>query len=194
MPSPMIHLLVAYEINPKAPDLFWVGNFAPDYTNDRQLKDEIHFRNVPNRMEALVQFREKIDNKNPFEFGWLLHLFVDACWDEIMIPAFQQKYKDYCNDQDWFIRYRKEITLASHYLYHHIDWAPHIWEQILKADLSSVTSVLPITQYENQWYRDRVYTKHVESDVNSVSLEYDEEQLLDFSRKTALKYIEWLEG
>lgn len=38
MPSPMIHLLVAYEINPKAPDLFWVGNFAPDYINDRQKK------------------------------------------------------------------------------------------------------------------------------------------------------------
>lgn len=192
MPSTMIHLLVAYEINPKASDLFWVGNFAPDYTNDRHLKDEIHLRNVSNRLEALIQFKKMIDNENPFESGWLLHLFVDACWDEIMIPAFQQKYKDNCEYQHWFIKYREETGLASYYLYHHIDWAPHIWGQILKADLSSVTSALPITQYENEWYRDRVYRKHSESNFNSVSLEYNEEQLLDFSRKTALKYMEWL--
>lgn len=192
MPSTMIHLLVAYEINPKAPDSFWVGNFAPDYTNDRQLKDEIHLRNASNRMEALRQFRKKIDNNNPFESGWLLHLFVDACWDENMIPAFQQKYKNNCAYQHWFIKYREEIGLASYYLYHHIDWAPKIWDQILNADLSSMTSVLPITQYESEWYRDRVYQKHSESNFNSISLEYNEEQLLDFSRKTAAKYMKWL--
>lgn len=192
MPSTMIHLLVAYEINPKAPDLFWVGNFAPDYTNDRQLKDEIHFRNASNRMEALRQLRKKIDNDNPFESGWLLHLFVDACWDEIMIPAFQQKYKNSSAFQHWFIKYREETGLASYYLYHHIDWLPQIWAQILNADLSIIKSQLPITQYEIEWYRDRVYKKHSESNINSVSLEYNEEQLLEFSRKTAHKYMEWL--
>lgn len=108
MPSPMIHLLVAYEINPKASDSFWVGNIAPDYTNDRQLKDEIHFRNSENRLEELRQLRNKIDKNNPFESGWLLHLFVDKCWDEIMIPAFQQKYKNSSVFHDWFIKYKKK--------------------------------------------------------------------------------------
>ena len=192
MPSPMIHLLVAYEINPKAPDLFWVGNIAPDYTNDRQLKDEIHFRNSTNRLETIRQLRNRIDNNNPFESGWLLHLFVDKCWDEIMIPAFQQKYKNSSALHDWFIKYREETALASFYLYHHMDWSPQIWAQILNADLSIITSELPITQYEAEWYRDALYRRHSESNNNSLSQEYTEEQLLDFSRKTAHKYMEWL--
>jgi hypothetical protein len=192
MPSTMIHLLVAYEINPKAPDLFWIGNFAPDYTNDRQFKDEIHLRNTVNRMEALKKLREKIDDNNPFESGWLLHLFVDACWDKMMIPAFQQKYENNCVDQDWFIKYREEISLASYYLYHHTDWAPQIWIKILNADLSSIVSVLPITQHETEWYRKRLYSRHAESNFNSVSAEYDKEQIMSFSRKTVLKYKEWM--
>ncbi len=191
MPSPMIHLLVAYEINPEAPDLFWVGNFAPDYTNERHLKDEIHLRNVPDRMEALRQLRKKIAQNNPFEAGWLLHLFVDACWDEIMIPTFQAKYKNNSAVQDWFTKYREETILASFYLYHHLDWAASIWAQIIKADLSRISSKLPITQNEAEWYRERVYRRHLESKIDSVSLEYQEAQLLKFSRSTALKYLEW---
>lgn len=187
MPSPMIHLLAAYEINPEAPDLFWVGNLVPDYTNDRQLKDEIHFRNASNRMDALSQLRKNINYNNPFESGWLFHLFVDACWDE-KIPVFQQKYRV----QDWFIKYREETALASFYLYHHMDWAPQVWAQILRADLSNIPSELPITQCEAEGYRDRLYKRHSESKIDSVSMEYNEELLLDFSRKTAYKYREWI--
>ena len=190
MPSPMIHLLVAYETNPKAQDLFWVGNFAPDYINDRQLKDELHFRNSSNRLEALRQFKSKINIANPFEAGWLLHLFVDACWDETMIPAFQKKY----NIPDWFVKYRGETALASFYLYHHMDWAPKVWTQILKADLSSIPTTLPITQYDVELYRDRLYKRHSESKADSVSLEYDEELLLNFSQTTSCKYKKWIES
>lgn len=194
MPSPMIHLLIAYEIDPKAPDLFWVGNFAPDYTNDRQLKDEIHFRNTSNRLEALRQFRQKIDTSNSFEAGWLLHLFVDACWDEIMISVFRQNYQNNYASQDWFVKYREETTLASFYLYHHMDWAHQIWAQILDADLSTIPTVLPILQHEAEWYRERLYKRHLESDINSESIEYSEKRLLEFSRETAHKYAEWMKG
>ena len=186
----MVHLLVAYEINPTALASFWVGNFAPDYTNNRQLKDEIHFRNAFNRMEALKQLRENINNNNPFEAGWLLHLYVDACWDEIMISAFQKKYRI----QDWFIKYREETALASFYLYHHMDWAPKVWAQILKADLSHIPSELPITQCEAEWFRDRLYRRHSESKIDSISSEYTEEVLLDFTRKTAYRYGEWMKA
>lgn len=192
MPSTMIHLLVAHEINPEALDLFWVGNFAPDYTNDRQIKDEIHLRNSSNRMQALSQLRNKIDGSNPFEAGWLLHLFVDACWDEVMLPAFQQKYENKSTDQQWFFKYRDEIGLASYYLYHHMNWAPQIWAQIKNADLSSISSVLPITQQENEYYRDRVYSRHAQSNSDSLSSEYDEERLLTFTYETAYKFWEWL--
>lgn len=69
MPSTMIHLLIAHELRPDAEDLFWVGNFAPDYTNDRLLKDAIHFRNSSDCWEALNQLKSIIDSKNPFEAG-----------------------------------------------------------------------------------------------------------------------------
>jgi len=192
MPSTMIHLLVAHEIKPKSPDLFWVGNFAPDFTNDRQIKDEIHLRNAVNRFEALRQFRKTINDNDPFESGWLLHLFVDACWDEIKISAFQQKHKNNPDDEQWFLKYRQEIVLASYYLFHHMDWAPQIWNQILKADLSSIQSQLPITRNQIEWLREMVYKKHSESNVNSLSIEYNKEQLLDFSRETALRYKDWV--
>ncbi|KNY25650.1 hypothetical protein [Pseudobacteroides cellulosolvens] len=192
MPSTMIHLLAAYEINPEASDLFWVGNFVPDYTNDRKFKDEIHFRNTSNRMEALRQLRKKIDNNNPFETGWLVHLFVDACWDEIMIPAFKEKYINNSACENWFVKYREETGLASYYLYHHIDWAPRIWAQIINADLSVIKTELPITQYDMDSYRERVYKRHSESNINSISLEYNEEKIFNFCKNTARKYMEWL--
>ncbi|OQA13321.1 MAG: hypothetical protein BWY64_03677 [bacterium ADurb.Bin363] len=191
MPSTMIHLLVAYEINPVASDLFWFGNFAPDYINDRTLKDKIHFRDNPNRMEALRQFRKKFKNDNSFEAGWLLHLFVDACWDELMIPPFQQKYKDNPAFQDWFLKYRQEIGLASFYLYHHLEWTSKIWSQILNADLSTISRDVPITQNEAELYRSIVYKKHSESSIHSFSIEYSKDLIFDFSKKTAEKYIDW---
>ena len=41
MPSTMIHLLVARAAEPAAPLDFYLGSFAPDYTNERALKDHI---------------------------------------------------------------------------------------------------------------------------------------------------------
>lgn len=192
MPSPMIHLLVAYYANPKAPDLFWVGNIAPDYMNDRQYKDEIHLRNASNRMESLGQLRKGFVDINPFEIGWLLHLFTDACWDETMIPAFQQKHKDARTFEDWFVKYREQTLSASFYLYHHCTWTHQIWAQILNADLTYISSKLPITRHDAEGFRDRVYKRHFESDQNSASLEYREDLLFDFSQKTARKFMEWL--
>lgn len=188
MPSPMIHLLIAYQINPTEPDSFWIGSIAPDYTDDRKLKDQIHFRNVPDRMAVLNQLRRRIDKNNPFACGWLLHLFVDACWDEIMIPAFQQKYIF----QDWFIKYREETALASFYLFHHMDWTYQLWTQILNADFASNVQDLPVSQYEVEMYRDRVYKRHSESNIDSLSSEYPEDLLLEFSRSTAHKYMQWI--
>jgi hypothetical protein len=146
MPSPMIHLLTAHEVNPNAHALFWVGNLAPDYINERELKDKIHFRNHPKRIEALAKLKTEIDIANPFEEGWLLHLFTDLYWDEIYIPIFKEKCKKSNATSDWFTNYRKETTLASFYIYHNFDWSQHVWNKILNANLKTLSSHLPITQ------------------------------------------------
>lgn len=64
MPSTMIHLLVARELRPEAPGLYWVGNFAPDSVDERLRKDEIHLRTVPDRTAALAQLRKTLDLEN----------------------------------------------------------------------------------------------------------------------------------
>ena len=192
MPSLMIHLLTAYEVNKNGSDLFWIGNFAPDYINDRKTKDTVHFRDSSNRLESLNKLKNEIDSNNQFESGWLLHLFVDSCWDEKMIPAFKEKYKFYDTTQDWFIKYREETSLASYYLYHKYEWAAKMWEQILNADLSSLNSNLPVTQSDIKGYIERIYKRHSESDINSVSTEYSEEIVVEFAKNTANLYIEWI--
>ena len=77
MPSSMIHLLAAHELEPAAPGLFWAGNLAPDYTNDRPVKDRIHLRDAADRIAALTELKHTLRPDDPFERGWLLHLFVD---------------------------------------------------------------------------------------------------------------------
>ena len=192
MPSLMIHLLTAYEVNKNGSDLFWIGNFAPDYINDRKTKDTVHFRDSSNRLESLNKLKNEIDSNNQFESGWLLHLFVDSCWDEKMITAFKAKYKFDDTTQDWFIKYREETSLASYYLYHKYEWTSKMWEQILNADLSSLNSNLPVTQSDIKGYIERIYKRHSESDINSVSTEYSEEIIVEFAKNTAKLYIEWI--
>lgn len=193
MPSPMIHLLVAHEVNPNAPALFWVGNFAPDYVNERELKDKIHFRDSLNRLGALSKLRNEIDISNPFEEGWLLHLFTDLCWDEQQIPLFKEKCKKNNTISDWFIDYRKETTLASFYIYHNFDWSSHVWSKILNANLQTLSSTLPVTQADIELYRERLYKRHSDSTSTSYSFEYHKELLTQFSKETAKKYVKWLE-
>lgn len=187
----MIHLLLAREVNQEAPDLFWVGNFAPDFTNEREIKDRIHLRTASNRLEALSNLRDTLDAGNPFEMGWLLHLFADMCWDSSMYKSFQQKYENITTDQHWFSKYREELGFASFYLYHHLDWAPQLLNQIKNTDLSSISSGLPISQQEIEGFRDRVYDKHTLSDPASISSEFNEALLLNFARETAQKYKAW---
>lgn len=89
----MIHLSVAHEIAPNAQGLFWVGNFAPGYTNDRDFKSRIHLRSEPDRWAALKDLYATINQECPFEQGWFLHLFVDACWDNTYITAYNTNLK-----------------------------------------------------------------------------------------------------
>lgn len=191
MPSTMIHLLTAYEVKKEAPDLFWVGNFAPDYVNEREFKDKIHFRDCINRLESLKELKNKIDINNPFEEGWLLHLFADLCWDEEVISLFKENHIKSGDSSDWFLKYRTETSLASYALFHSLEWSPKIWQQILNADLSEIRKTLPVTAEDISSFRIRVYQRHLETKTN-FSLLYTEEMIKEFAKKTALKYLNWI--
>ena len=192
MPSTMIHLSVAHEVEPEAPDFFWIGNFAPDYTNDTALKDQIHLRNTPDRWASLEKLYEEIDKENPFERGWVLHLFVDAYWDVKQILEYRDWYISTYAGENWFPHYREEIGWVSYYLYHHLPWSKNIWSSIKDAKLVNINSSLPITLAENEWYRDRVARKHAESDPMQIPQLFTEDRIMDFSLSTANRYREWI--
>ena len=192
MPSTMIHLLVAYEIEPKAPDLFWVGNFAPDYTNDKVVKDKIHLRNSTDRWASLEKMYSEINKNSYFELGWFLHLFVDACWDENHITEYYNWYISSNKKENWFMNYREDIGFASYYLHHSLSWAKEIWDLIKCSELNNIETSLPITTAENEWYRDRVARKHSESDQSQVPKFFTLDKIMDFSASTVNRYKEWI--
>ena len=65
MPSTMIHLMVAREVEPDGEALFWVGNFAPDCVTEREKKDPIHLRDRPDRWAALAELRAALKIDDP---------------------------------------------------------------------------------------------------------------------------------
>ena len=190
MPSTMIHLLVAHEIQPEASGLFLVGNFAPDYTNNRGLKDKIHLRDTANRRSSLKKLYSEIDKENDFETGWFLHLFVDSCWDEEQYNEYKNWYE--AKQDGWFLCYREEIGFASYYLYHHLPWSEETWNLIKQTQLSEIKTSLPIVLDEIERYRDISAGRHSESDPNITPKFFTADKIKDFSENTVNKYREWV--
>ena len=192
MPSTMIHLLVAHEISSEAPDLFWLGNFAPDYTNDRESKDKIHLRDVSDRWSALEKLYSDTDKDNWFELGWFVHLFVDACWEENHITDYYNWFVSSDEKDNWFSNYREEIGFASYYLYHNLSWAKEVWNLVNHSQLSNIKTSLPISISDVEWYRDRVFQKHSESDPTQLPKFFTIDKVINFSKATAARYKEWV--
>jgi hypothetical protein len=187
--------MVAHELEPESSAEFWVGSFAPDYTNDTVKKDEIHLRGVPDRWAALDDLHGRIDRSNAFERGWFLHLFTDACWDGRLITEFKDWYQSIHGECDWFPAYRQEIGCITYHLYHHMPWAKSVWELIENAPLDEIETSLPITVSDNEWYRDRVARKHRESDPNQMFQFFSIDRIKSFAETTSKEYRDrYLQG
>jgi len=191
MPGQTIHLAVAHAFDPNASGTFYFANIAPDYTDARAIKDIIHLRNKPDRHEALFELRERIDIKNDFQFGWLLHLFADWKWDTTVIPEFEKSYsgKDY-----WFYAYRSELGRLSRYMYRALTWVPDVWRRIRACDFTDIydlCSVLPVP-LELQWYSDHVYRLHSEGGAEPPPSVFTLEMALKFAENTAKQFSEFV--
>jgi len=192
MPSTGIHLLVGYKFNPAACDAFWLGCFAPDYTNDRTRKDHIHLRDTDDRPAGLCALRATADMSDPFALGWLLHLFTDMRWDASLLAQYREAYLGTdAENGGWFLPYRHEIGLASYYIYHHMPWSSSVWAQINTADCTKQTN-LPISAAELACYRDRVAQKHGESDPAAAPAYYASDVLQRFACDTAAAFRAWM--
>jgi hypothetical protein len=187
MPAMMMHLAVARAVKPNADGMFFFGNMAPDYIDARDIKDIIHLRNREDRWDALAELRGKIDMTQPFDEGWLLHLFADARWDENVIPHFRDSY---VGDDYWFHAYRHALGRASFRLFHNQPWSAEVWEKINSAPIEDLRTSLPVP-LELTWYRERVYKRHSEG-VSEPSPYFPEDMVLKFADETAKLYKDWM--
>lgn len=124
MSSAMVHLQCAKKYDADAPILFYTGNIAPDLLDTREAKDKTHFRGVPERFDALHHFAQTLNLSDPFQKGILMHLFLDLHWDRDGYDVYRAVHE---KEEGWFTRYRREIFLASAYLYHHTDYAKQLF-------------------------------------------------------------------
>ena len=193
MPCTGIHLLIAHMIKPDANELYWIGNFAPDYTNDRELKDKIHLRDSFDRWNSLKKLYQNNDMDNDFNIGWFLHLFVDTCWDEIQINDHKKWFNTLNTGDNWFLCYREEIGVVSYYLYHNLPWSKSIWDIIKNAQIHKIKTSFPISISEIESYRDRIVYKHSESNNNQNPSFFAFDKIIDFSNTTVNKYKNWIE-
>lgn len=182
MPSAMIHLLAAQEIPGGDAPLFRLGSLAPDYLSRREEKDAVHLRREPDRYQALLRLAERLDRKDPFEAGWLVHLLADLRWDTEIIPVFRDSLPP---GADWFPLYRKECHRAGYALYHSKPWSHEAMKDVLEVDLNSLRTCLTIDLPALGEFRRMLVRKHEESPADSRSAAFPPELLERFARETA---------
>ena len=182
MPSAMIHLLAAQEIPGGDAPLFRLGSLAPDYLSRREEKDAVHLRREPDRYQALLRLAERLDRKDPFEAGWLVHLLADLRWDTEIIPVFRDSLPP---GADWFPLYRKECHRAGYALYHSKPWSHEAMKDVLEVDLNTLRTCLTIDLPALGEFRRMLVRKHEESPADSRSAAFPPELLERFARETA---------
>ena len=182
MPSAMIHLLTAHALPGGTEPLFLLGSLAPDCIGEREQKDAVHLRREPDRARALEELAARLDRKNPFEAGWLVHLLADLRWDTGVIPGYRASLPP---EADWFPLYRRECHRAGYALYHALPWAREAMEAVCSADLSALNTSLAPEPSALDAFRKTLLRKHEESPADSRSDSFPPEKLFAFARETA---------
>lgn len=181
----MIHLMMAYKMNPNGSALYYVGNVAPDAVSDWKNKDITHFRNLEDRREALSHLASQSDPSNEFAEGILMHLFLDWKWDIKARDLFISKTKT-----DWFPKYREEISKASSYAFHHTRWAKEIWDMMESCDPAEYSAIPGATAQECKDLIVKNYKWHRENKTRR-SRAFPPKFIKSFIDKTIEEYTEW---
>ena len=126
MPSALIHVYTGRLIAGDPGRAFYIGTLAPDCVREREQKDLLHLRLSADRLSDLAALKKAWGKDDEFRVGTLLHLYTDYLWDIGPMETHKQSYKG----DTWFTDYRREISLASCYMYHRFDWAPGLWKEM----------------------------------------------------------------
>jgi len=127
----MIHLHAAQLLREGRGALFCLGAVAPDAIEDWRVKDRTHLRDVPDRAAALAEIARETDPRDDFAEGVLLHLYADWLWDKEQLERYWASLGGRPEGGEWVPAYRREISLASGWIYRHSPWARPLWEALL---------------------------------------------------------------
>lgn len=183
----MIHWYSAYLYAPEADAAFFAGNNAPDTIGDRLFKDRFHFRDVPDRKEALKEWARAHDLNDPYTLGFLLHLYTDILWDDG--PQAELRTS---TDNSWFKPYRAAIHRASCKLYRDLPWAQQLWDSVLAwTDQQPDEIRLGIPMSSVNFFLHKTYKWHNEANPEDYGY-YTRPQIEQFSISAVSSFKDWL--
>jgi len=185
MSASMIHLLVAHKVKPDGSILFYLGNLAPDAVANWKVKDITHFRNIPDRSEALAALARQTSPTDDFAEGILLHLYTDWRWDILARDEFIKII-----GSDWFKKYREEISFTGSFAFHSTDWAKDMWNAMELYDASEYGKIPGATAEELKDFIRRNNKWHHDNNLDP-STAFPPEFVDEFIRKTADEYTRW---
>ncbi len=184
MSASMFHLSAAHLVWPDAPIVYFVGNLAPDCADIRARKDHTHFRDRPDRWAALGALRRRTEPEDAYGQGILMHLYLDCVWDELVSESFRRL---------GVAAYRREISRASVYMYHHEPWIAALWERMEACPMAEYATreefpAGQVRDYVAENRRWHMRTKGPPSDV------YPPAFCEEFIVKTAADFPKWRKG
>jgi len=180
----MIHLIFAKKIKPDGGALFFLGSVAPDAVAQWKDKEITHFRNLDDRESALIALYK--NSSGDFAEGVLLHLYLDWKWDAAVLRKFIEK-----TGADWFVTYRRELSLASRYAFHQTDWADRVWSDMDAVDPADYGETPGATKAEVKEFVSRNYNWCKEESLGQ-SEAFPPEFIEDFTTRAAEEYRAWI--
>jgi hypothetical protein len=162
MPATMMHLLAGHALRPNGSDSFFLGCILPDCVDaHRELKDRLHFRDVPSeeRIPSLIRFGHALDLKRDFDLGVLLHFYLDYLWDNGPQSAHRRAYEG----EDWFRDYRKELKMAGSRTAQRSPWNREVWLRLASAEPSQYENSLGLPEAEIRTFLEFNSHWHVET-------------------------------
>ena len=142
-------------------------------------------------MIALSDFRNQLDLSKPFDYGWLLHLFVDACWDELEIPRFRTYHETLLPNKEWFLDYLEEIFRLSCCLYRTNVECHRAAERLRSGTEDCMNTNLPVDLNRIHHYSDRVLSRHETSNPKNEPSFYSAHDVDGFVEETIGRFIAW---
>lgn len=190
MPATMMHLYAAKTLVPQGSDAYFLGSILPDCVDaHRELKDHLHFRDVPpqDRLQALIRFGTGLDLTRDFDFGVLYHFYLDYLWDN----GPQKAHRKMHGEENWFLDYRKELSRAGSRVAQRMPWSKALWARLHTPDPALYESSLCLPEDEIREFLE--FNFHWHTKEAQPASEYFTDDLVDaFTLRAARAITEFL--